>query len=491
MKPVKVFMLILIFSVLLTACGSVPAPPVDDPSALATMVAATVQAALNESPAEAPADNNTPALPAAPTPASPAENGNAPAPAAPTATLLPTPTVPPPPPPAAGLKVAYLKDGNIYVWTEGGSSTGITGTHDAISVDISDDGQLVAYVRELAGAPFAYELWVVNSDGAPLNPRLLVSHTEMTALKNASQFSGADGFDFDQIEFRPGTHDIYYSTVPRFMGPGYAPSYDLRVVNVDTEAKSVLFDFGQAGAFTFSPDGTQIALSLPEHISLVNADGSNLRSHVLTYPPVITYSEYQYTPSPIWDSSSASLRVAIPPADPLAEPKQPTTLWFIPVEGSPSHQIGSMDSISFDWADNSFSPDMSYIAYVKSVGEPTENQRELHIAYADGSGDIVFATGTSLQFRGWTPDSTRFLYASNSVDDTGLYLGSIDGGVFTISSVHQTMRQIAWVDNDRIIFVYENPTTNASELRISHQGGTNHAFIDTLTDSFSSYDFTQ
>jgi Tol biopolymer transport system component len=485
MKPVKVFMLILILSVLLTACGSMPTPPADDPSTLATMVAATVQAALNEPPAEAPAD-----LPAAPTQTSPAENGNAPAPAAPTATPIPTSTVPPPPP-AAGLKVAYVKDGNVYVWTEGGSSIGLTSTGDARRVRISSDGQRIAYVRELAGAPFAYELWVVNSDGWLLNPQLLVSQAEMGVLKAASQFASADGFDFDQVEFRPGTHDLYYSTVPRFMGPGYAPSYDLRMVNADTQAKSALFDFGQAGAFTFSPDGAQVVLSTPDHISLANADGNNLRSHVLTYPLVGTYSEYQYHPFPIWAADSLSLRVAIPPEDTLAEPTPPTSLWYIPVDGTSATQLGSMNSIPFDWPNNAFSPDMSYIAYVKSVGDPTANQRELHIAYADGSGDIVFATGTSLQFRGWTPDSTRFLYASNSVDDSGLYLGSIGGGVFTISSVHQTMRQIEWVDNDRIIFIYENPTTNASELRISHQGGTNHAFIDTLTDSFPSYDFTQ
>jgi len=63
--------------------------------------------------------------------------------------------------------------------------------------------------------------------------------------------------------------------------------------------------------------------------------------------------------------------------------------------------------------------------------------------------------------------------------------------VFTIASVHNTMRQVGWVDNDRIIFIYDNPTTGASELRISHQGGSNHAFIDTVSGTYLSYDFTQ
>ncbi len=481
MKPVRFFMFFSLISMLLTACGAVSTPPpVDDQVMLATMVAETVQAALDEPLAEVPAEISTQAV---------STENDAPAPAAPTAEAAPPTAVPHPMSPAA-LTVAYIKDGDVHVWVEGGSSTALTNVDDVVKLSVSSDGQVIAYVRDTPFDPFTYQLWAVNTS-TPTNERLLVSYPEMDALKAASQFSNAAGLDFDQLTWRPGTHDLYYSTVPRFEGPGYVPLYDLRTVNVDTLAKSTIFDFGQAGAFTFSPDGTQIALSLPESISLVNADGSNLRSQVLTYPLVITYSEYQYVPSPIWDSSSASLRVAIPPADPLAEPTPPTSLWFIPTDGSAATQLGSIPAIPFDWPDDAFSPNMSYVAYSKSVGEATENQREIHIAYADGSGDIIFATGTSLQFRGWAPDATRFLYASNSTEDSGLYLGGIGGDVFTISSVHQTMRQVEWVDNERIVFIYENPTNNASELRISHQGGTNHAFIDTLTGSFLSYDFTQ
>ncbi|MCP4142855.1 MAG: hypothetical protein GY755_21645 [Chloroflexi bacterium] len=480
MKSIRFFKLFSLLSILLVACGAVPTPPVDEQIVLATMVAETVQAALDESPAEIPSTQEA---------AAPAEN-DAPAPVAPTAEIV-QPTAAPQPVTPSALMVAYVKDGNVYLWTEGGSSVGLINTADAREVRISSDGQRVAYVRELAGAEFAYELWSVNSDGGALNPQLLISHAEMSALKATSQFAEAEGIGFDQFEFRPGTHDLYYSTVPHFLGPGYAPNYDLRMVNADTLAKSTLLDFSQAGGFSFSPDGTQIALSTPDHISLINADGSNLRSSVLTYPLVGTYSEYQYRPFPIWAVDSLSLRVAIPPEDTLAEPTPPTTLWFIPTDGSLATQLGTMLAVPFDWPNNAFSPDMSFTAYIKSIGEPTENQRELHIAYADGSGDIIFASGTSLQFRGWSPDATRFIYASNSVDDTGLYLGSISGEVSTISSSHNTMRYVDWVDNARIIFIYDNQNTGASEFRISDQGGTNHAFIDTLSDNFISYDFTQ
>ena len=483
MKKVQPLLVLFIFSIIITACAA--PPPTPSPEAeqaqLATMVAATVEAAL--------ANPNADGVPAAPMDGEPD-----PAAAESATALQDAPAVPAPIiyPDFQGLRVAYLNDGNVYVWTEGGSPIGITSTGDATQISISPDGSLVAYVRELADIPFAYELWVVNSDGGPLNPQMLVSHAEMEALRAASPFTNAEGFDFDQLVWRPGTHNLYYNTVPRFMGPGYAPSYDLRIVNVDTLAKSTLFEFEQAGAFKFSPDGSQLVLTSPEHISLVNADGSNLRANVLNYPIVATYSEYQYVPSPIWAADSMSLRVAVPPADSFAEPTPPTNLWYLPVDGSAATQLVSIPSIPFDWPDHTFSPDMSFIAYTRSIGDPTENQRELHIAYADGTNDYVFTSGTTLYFYGWTPDSTRFIYQMHAPDDRGVYVGSIvDGSSYTFTSDSSFVHSMAWVDNSRVIFVYENPSTGTSELRISDQGGTNHAFIDTLTGGFPQFDFTK
>ena len=486
MKKIKLSLIIftLFLGLLLSACGTAtPTLSAEEKEAqLATMVAATVEAALAN-----PIADEVPDTPTDGEPASAAEATVAPAPVAP-ATAAPVFY-----PDFSGLRVAYVKDGNIYVWTEGGSSVGLTNTGDVRQVSISSDGLRIAYVRELAGMPFAFELWVVNADGGVLNPQLLVGQAEMVALKDASQSTFADGFDFDQIEFRPGTHDLYYSTVPRFMGPGYAPNYDLRMVNVDTVDKFMLFDFDQAGAFIFSPDGAQIALSTPDHISLVNADGSNLRSNVLTYPLVGTYSEYQYHPSPIWAPDSMSLRVTIPPADSFEEPTPPTSMWFLPVDGSAGTQLGSVQTMPLNWLDNAISPDMSYIAYAKRFGEPTDNSTELHIAYADGSNDYIFTSGGIIGFYGWTPDSTRFIYRMSTPDDQGLYVGSlVDGSSYIFTSDSSVYHSLAWVDNDRVIFIFENPNTNASELRISDQSSANkHAFIDTLTVSFPSYDFTK
>ncbi len=485
MKKAQPLLVIFFFSVslfLVVACGMAPPTltPEENQASLATMVAATVESGLAN-----PNGGEMPDTPADGEPASAPEESAAPAQDTP-ATAIPMAS-----PPLAGLRVAYVKDGNVYIWTEGGNRVGITSTGDAYEVHISSDGLFVAFVREISVTPYTYELWVVNADGGTLNPRLLVSSAEMNALKAASPFADAAGFAFDQILWRPGTHDLYYSTVPRFDGPGYVPTYDLRIINTDTLEKRALFDFGEAGAFEFSPDGTQLVLSAPDHISLVNADGSNLRANILTYPLVGTYSEYQYWPKPIWAPDSASLRVAIPPADVFDEPTPPSTLWFLPVDGSPATQLGSIPTLPFSWPDNIFSPNLSYIAYLKSVGEPSANQHELHIAYPDGSGDYIFATGEGLQFSGWTPDSTRFVYSLNGADDQSLYLGTLSNDVSTITSLQSTIFQMRWLDSERFIFIMKNQTAPDWEFRISHVGGTRHAFIDTFAHSYKSFDFTQ
>ena len=452
----------LIFVLLLASCLPASTPP-DNQNALETIVATTLTAVASEASATA---------------------SDIPAPAETIAPDVPTFTAP------RALQVAYVKDGNIYFWTEGESSIGLTSTQDAMDVSISDDGHVIAYSRRDPKDDFVYELWAVNTSG-PTNARLLVSKTEFEALKAASPYPDARSLRPDFFKFRSGTHQLAYNTFAMYEGPVYAPGEDLRLVDTDTLEKNIVFDFNGGGLFYFSPDGSQVALSTPDHISLANADGSNLRANVLTFPMVKTYSEYQYHPLPYWSSDSGYLRVTIPPEDPLplVQPTPPTGLWHIPSDGSPANQLGSIPAIPFAWPDTAFSPNLDKVGYAKSVGEPSANQRELHIANADGSGDLVFATGEGVEFWHWTPDGTRFMYAINGGAEKGAYLGQLSDGSTLIASLPETLNQMHWVDSSRFLYFQQNG--NVWELRISDVDGQNHAFIDTVPDSVGSFDFTR
>lgn len=463
MGKIKFHLQLLSFIIILLLGSCLPAgTPPQAQNTLETIVAATLTAFAGESPA-----TETPEVPA------------------PVETI--TPDVPTFTPPRA-LQVAYVKNGNVYIWTEGESSVGLTSTQDAMDVSISDDGQVIAYIRRDTNDDFAYELWAVNTSG-PTNVRLLVSKAEFEDLKATSPYPDARGLGPDFFKFRPRTHQLAYSTVPIFEGPGYAPGEDLRLVDTDTLEKITIFDFGQGGLFYFSPDGAQVALSNPDHISLANADGSNLQPNVLTFPLVGTYSEYQYHPRPHWSADSSFLRVAIPPEETLAQPTPPTMLWHIPTDGSPATQLGSIPAIPFAWPDTAFSPNLDKVGYATSIGEAEQNQRELHIANADGSGDVVFATGVGVEFWQWTADGTRFVYAINGGVEQGVYLGQRSGELTLIASIPSSINQMRWVDSSR--FLYFQVNGNAWDLRISDVDGQNHAFIDTIPDSVSSFDFTQ
>jgi hypothetical protein len=49
------------------------------------------------------------------------------------------------------LQVAYIKNGNVYIWTEGESSVGLTSSQDAMDASISDDGS-VSFLHEKRAA---------------------------------------------------------------------------------------------------------------------------------------------------------------------------------------------------------------------------------------------------------------------------------------------------------------------------------------------------
>jgi hypothetical protein len=358
-------------------------------------------------------------------------------------------------PPHVVLQVAYIKNSDVYLWTDGQGSTRLTDYHDAVSVRISDDGELIAFKRESPDDVTLQELWVVNTSGVP-NPQMLVSANDLADLVPPDVGSSILGYGVLSFSWRPNTHELAYNTLLLHEGIGSGLNHDLRLVNADSLEKTVLFDTGEGGLFYYSPDGNQIALSNPESISLVNADGSNLREDVLTYPYVITYSEYQYHPHPVWSADSSSLRVTIPPHDPLAEPLQPSELWSIPVDGSPGTHLGNSLAIPFAWPDNAYAPDLEHVIFVTPVGDQRSNQRELRIADGDGKNVILYDQGESVEFISWSPDSWHFVYEIHQGDNQGVYVGSLNTQPRRIVYYTDVIRDIKWLGTSRLVFLFRD-----------------------------------
>jgi hypothetical protein len=439
------------------ACGVLPtpSPTLDVNDVVATQLAATLTAIAHQQSTSAPDLATAPPPEAGPT-------------------LAPTPPQP--------LRVAYVKDGNVWLWTEGIGAAPLTASGSIQDVRLSDDGQVAAYVRE--SIPFRPEILAVNTDGS--GERLLVSSADFLATYSGSPGDAPSGIGVYHMGWKPDSHILYYNTRPLFEGPGLGGYDDLRMVNADTLEKVTIFNPGEGGMFYFSPNGAQLAILTPTSISLVNADGGSLRRNVLTFASVITYSEYLYYPHPVWAADSSALRVAIPPADPLLEPLPPTSLWYIPADGSPALFSGSILAIPFAWPDTAISPDLSRVGYVVSVGVPTDNLRELHLANADATGDTVYIGGEMAEFIGWLPNSAQFVFVVRGSGATrGTHVGSVGGGYTTLSTDPSLMSDITWVDSTHFLYLWRN--SGVWELRYNVLGG-GSTLLD--TGQIWSYDYS-
>ncbi|NLG73512.1 MAG: hypothetical protein GX495_15905 [Chloroflexi bacterium] len=396
-----------------------------------------------------------------------------------------TATVPPeseapatPAPDAQELHIAYIKNGEVWLWTQSEGSRQISTQGEITALTISGDGQVIAFLRQ--ADEVHVEMWAVNRDGS--NERLLES---VEALSDMDP--GAFAVVPHQMEFFPGTHRLAYNTRQVLQGPGMLLYNDLRVVDTDTLEHGTLLAPGEGGQFHFSPDGSQIAVVTPTEISLVNVDGSNRRDALLNYERVLTYSEYEYYARPVWAPDSSKLRVAIPPHDSLDPAAPPTTLWEIPTSGSPAVQIGQITAAPFFGSEAMYAPDLEHLLYLKQVGDPAANMYELHLSAADASEDVIVHTASPMTLEGWAPDSTHFVFYQGGTRTPTL--GAIDGSLAPLIPDAVSVLEIYWVDAERFIYLDGGLTEEVWSLRLNTVGGES-MLIDELSGPIPVVDFT-
>jgi len=286
----------------------------------------------------------------------------------------------------------------------------------------------------------------------------------------------------NRIEWAPGTHLLTFNTRMTLEGPGLFLGDGIHQVDADTGVITVLMAPGTAGDFYYSPDGSQIAITNADFISVVNADGTNRRD-LLSFPIVITYSEYNYYPPVSWSSDSTFLRGAIPPADPLASPPDPTTIWHLPADGSPASTLATVPTVPFFQNAVRFSPDTTQIAYFTEVTPGAPPVLDLHLANADGSGDVVYVSG-DLRFHGWATDGINFIYSISGHTPRVGRLGDTPSFIPGISF----LGGVSWVDETR--FLYTNNPGAGWELWLRELGSPGVMLVSTTGDHLR-YDFVK
>ncbi|MBE0411454.1 MAG: PD40 domain-containing protein, partial [Anaerolineales bacterium] len=288
----------------------------------------------------------------------------------PTNTSFPTNTPSPPPSPtetaspfptgtsepsAPELEIAYL-DEDVFIWNEIDGIRQLTQTGNIYNFRLSPDGQRLAYLQTIDVD--RTELRLVNADGS--DDRLLVSVQDLEELVSHDEPIGIFTFNW-----HPDGEYLAFNT--QIIGYGLLKNDDLHMVNIETRSLTTLLPPGQGGDFYFSPDGSRITLvtagnymDIPGKISLINTDGSNRHDSLITFPSVLTYSEYAFYPPLAWSPDSTFMIVAIPSPDPMA-PDASITLWRIASDGSEVAELFTINTSFFLSGLPIFSPNLTKI----------------------------------------------------------------------------------------------------------------------------------
>ena len=372
-------------------------------------------------------------------------------------------------------RIVYTDAGNVWVLEQDGSSHQLTTDGMASDVLISSDGARIAYL--LRAAPdFHGELRAINADGSAAG--VLLTAAQLDAFYPIGE--GSVGTDISQIAFIPGTHQLIFNTYLIPEAVGFTKHDDLWIIDADTAVLTSLLPAGEGGDFLVSPDGMTTAVITPTSLGMIDLDGTNHRQDLITYPWVITYSEFLFYPRGVWTADSTALGATIPSEDPLIDSVS-GTLWRVPAGSGPASGLATIPGNFYFhfWQHSALSPDLGRVAFSRRAGVDDE---DLILAQTDGTGQVIYATG-EWDWEGWSPDSTHFAYSFGS--PSSLMIGAAGGPPMPLAPGTDFL----WIDNMEYLFL-AGSAGSWILVRGTIGGAPPQALVSPAGD-FVSYDFTR
>jgi hypothetical protein len=352
----------------------------------------------------------------------------------------------------------YTENGGILVWSEAtGDSRKVFESGDVIRVEVSDDGQLVAFLRRSIAQTGDAEwreqsaLWVVDLGGE--NPRELVSAETLRGLLGASE---RDSSNIPEISWIPGTHRLLYSGWTYLVmaeGESHAIPRGLNSVDADDGAQLVLVAAEAPQRFVVSPDGRQVALLSPEALGFIDTDGSNLRPDALTYPQVGVPGPL--FPVGVWtEDSQAFVMTESLKEDPA------TGIDFaisrVPADGSPPDRLASVNRSHPGSV--TFSPDGRFAAYIQYTDAvPAVIAGWFTTPLGDGAGPLAIPWELEPGYASlhWSPDGKAFtgalaeLCPGATTDSQTCSSPTSSGGTAAIQ----------WLNGNHLLLLTRDPST--------------------------------
>jgi hypothetical protein len=371
-------------------------------------------------------------------------------------TALPSPAAAPSNGP--GLVVAFVKDGNIQLWDQStGQVQTILDTGDVIAVTMSDDGQVIAFVRRSAVQRTEEEwleqsaLWAVDRNGG--NPRELVSAESLRQRLNAVE---RESTNIPQMQWIPGTHRLLFSGwkyIVQAEGESHAIPEGLYLVDADARTDTTVVPAGNNLRFAVSPDGGQVALMSPNSLGFVNVDGSNPRPDVLTYSSVgLTGPVF---PTGVWTQNSQDFVMTAPSEN--SSTGINFTVRRVPADGTPPEALAEVPGS--EPGSITFSPDGRQMAFVQFTDtQPPEIGGWTITPLTPEAGPL--AIPAKIEFEGfanvhWSPTGDPF-----TRDLRKLCPDATSDSDVCDARIHfdGTLAALQWIDGNRLLFLTRNPS---------------------------------
>jgi len=364
--------------------------------------------------------------------------------------------------------VAFVRDGDVLVWEEAtGQSQTIFDSGDVTRVELSDDGQLVAFLRRSFFSAGGFDrneqsaLWVVDRDGS--NSRVLVSAAQLRELVDAAD---ADSTNFPRLAWIPNGHRLLYSAdTYAAHGEGesaHVPTRGVYLIDADTLAQVVLAPAEESFHFVPSPDGRQVVLVNTTGLRFVDVDSGRSR---LEFPasPIVGDTGW-FTNAGVWtqDSTVFVINALVEPSNAVSD----YALWRVPVDGTPAAQL-----ITFAAGTGSvvFAPDGSGAA-ILGAASGTGPSTWFILPLPEDLGPVAVPRDSfDYSHLTWSPGSSAYVLEALSFDSEGgmhgrenlfpLCPNAVQAIEVCGPAIHlgEQIEWLEWVDRGRFLYVTYEP----------------------------------
>jgi hypothetical protein len=360
-------------------------------------------------------------------------------------------------PPAAEESVVYIGDGDIVAWDETtGASRTIFDGGDVIRVEVSDDGQLVAFLRRSTVQKSETEwyeqsaLWAMDSTGE--NARELVSAEALRTLLGASE---TESTNFPDLQWIPGTHRLLFNGwtyLVQAEGESHAIPRGLVSVDADDGTQQVLVPADNNLRFVPSPDGESVALMSPTALGFIDVDGADLRQDALTYPQVGVPGPL--FPTGVWTEDSSAFVVTGPLGEDLGAGIDFGIL-RVPADGSPAEQLATIERSHPGSV--TFSPDGRSAAHIQYTDDvPPEIAGWFITPLGQGTGPLAIPGDLEVGYASlhWSPGGKAFTGAlaelcPGATQDSDICESPISRGATAA---------VEWLDATHVLLLTRDPS---------------------------------